>query len=40
MVSNSELKIVCPSISFPFVCLGASLGVSHTFSPLAESFVF
>ena len=40
MVSSSEVRIVCPSISFLFMRLGASVGVSHSFFPLIESFVF
>ena len=40
MVSSSKVRIVCPSISFRFACLGASLGVSHSFSPLIKGFVF
>ena len=40
MVSNSEVRIVCPLISFHFARLGASLGVSRTFFPLVENFVF
>ena len=40
MVSSSEVRIVCPSISFIFGCLGASLGVSHSFSPSIEGFFF
>ena len=40
MVSNSKVRIACPSISFFFVRLGASLGVSHAFFPLVENFVF
>ena len=40
MVSSSEVRIVCPSISFLFARLRASLGVSHSFSPLIEGFVF
>ena len=40
MVSSSKVRIVCPSISFLFAHLGASLGVSHSFSPWIESFVF
>ena len=40
MVSNSEVRIACPSILFLFVHLGASLDVSHSFSPLIEGFVF
>ena len=38
MVSSSEVRIVCPSISL-FAHLGASLGVSRS-SPLIEGFVF
>ena len=40
MVRSSELRIACPSISFLFARLGASLGVSRTFLPLVENFVF
>ena len=40
MVSSSEVRILCPSISFLFARLGASLEVSHTFLPLVEGFVF
>ena len=40
MVSSSEVRIACPSISFLFARLGAFLGVSHSFSPLIEGFVF
>ena len=40
MVSSSEVRIVCPSILFLFSCLGAYLGVSHSFSPLIEGFAF
>ena len=36
MVSSSEVRIACPSVSFLFTCLGGSLGV---FSNL-EDFVF
>ena len=39
MVSSSEARIACPSISFLFARLGAFLGVSHSFSPLIEGFV-
>ena len=38
MVSSSEVRIVCPSISL-FAHLGASLGVSRS-SLLIEGFVF
>ena len=40
MVDSSEVRIHCPSISFLFACLGASLGVSRSFCPLVEDFVF
>ena len=40
MVSSSKVRIACPSISFLFVCLEASLGVPCTFFPLVENFVF
>ena len=40
MVSSSEVRIVCPSISFLFARLGASLGVSRNFVPLVGGFVF
>ena len=36
MVSNSEVRIACPSISFLFACLGGSLGIF----PHLENFVF
>ena len=36
MVSSSEIRIACPSISFLFVRLGGSLGVF----PHLENFVF
>ena len=36
MVSSSEIRIACPSISFLFVHLGGSLGVF----PHLENFVF
>ena len=40
MVGNFEVRILFPSISFLFAHLGASLGVSYTFCPLVEGFVF
>ena len=40
MVGSSEVRILCPSVSFFFTRLGASLGVSLTFFPLVEGFVF
>ena len=40
MVGSSEVRILCPFISFLFACLGASLGISRTFCHLVEGFVF
>ena len=40
MVDSSEVRILCSSISFLFMRLGASLGVSRSFCPLVEDFVF
>ena len=40
MVNNFEVRVACPSISFFFAHLGASLGASHAFFPLVENFVF
>ena len=40
MVSGSEVKAVCPSVSFFFACLGAALGVSGDFLPLVGDFIF
>ena len=40
MVGSSKVRIVYPSISFLFTCLGASLGVSRSFCPLVKGFVF
>lgn len=39
MVSSFEVRTLCPSISFLYVHLGASLRISHTFCPLVEGFV-
>ena len=39
MVNSSEVKVACPSVSFFFARLGASLGASHAFFPLVENFV-
>ena len=36
MLSSSELKALCPSVSFLFARLGASLGISRNFCPLVE----
>ena len=40
MVSGSEVRVVCPSVSFFFAHLGAALGVSGDFLPLVEDFIF
>ena len=40
MVSSFETRTLCPSISFLFARLGASLSASHTFCPSLEGFVF
>ena len=40
MVNNFEVRVACPSISFFFAHLGASLGASHAFFPLVENFIF
>ena len=40
MVGSSEVRILCPSVSFLFARLGASLGISLAFCPLVEGFMF
>ena len=40
MVSGSEVKAACPSVSFFFAHLGAALGVSGDFLPLVRDFIF
>ena len=40
MVSGSEVRVICPSVSFFFARLGVALGVSGDFLPLAGDFVF
>ena len=40
MVSSSEVRVVVPSVSFLFACLGASLDTSHAFLPSVGNFVF
>ena len=40
MVDSSEVRVVCPSVSFLFARLGASLDTSNAFLPLIENFVF
>ena len=40
MVNSFEVRITCPSVSFFFARLGASLGTSRAFLPLVGNFVF
>ena len=40
MVNGSEVRAVCPSVSFFFARLGAALGVSGDFLPLVGDFIF
>ena len=40
MVSGSEVKATCPSVSFFFARLRAALGVSGDFLPLVGDFIF
>ena len=40
MVSGSEVRAICPSVSFFFARLGAALGVSGDFLPLFGDFIF
>ena len=40
MVSGSDVRVICPSVSFFFTRLGAALGVSGDFLPLVGDFVF
>ena len=40
MVSGSEVRVVCPSVSFFFAHLGVALGVSGDFLPLVEDYIF
>ena len=40
MVSGSEVRVVCPSVSFFFARLGVALGVSGDFLPLVGDFIF
>ena len=40
MASSSEVRTLCPSVSFLFTHLGASLRISSTFYPLVKGFVF
>ena len=40
MVSGSEVRVVCPSVSFFFARLGAALGVFDDFLPLVRDFIF
>ena len=38
MVSDSKVRVVCPSVSFFFAHLGVALGVSSDFFPLVRDF--
>ena len=40
MVDSSEVRVVCPSVSFLFARLGASLDTFSAFLPLIGNFVF
>ena len=40
MVDSSKVRVMCPSVSFLFACLGASLDTSSAFLPLIENFFF
>ena len=40
MVNGSEVKVVCPSVSFFFTPLGVALSVSCDFLPLVGDFIF
>ena len=40
MVSGSEVRAICPSMSFFFAYLGVALGVSGDFLPLVGDFIF
>ena len=40
MVSGSEVKATCPSVSFFFARVGATLGVFSDFLPLVGDFIF
>ena len=39
MVNSFEVRVACPSVSFFFAHLGASLGTSHVFLPSVANFV-
>ena len=39
MVNSSEVRVACPSVSFFFAHLGASLGTSRVFLPSVANFV-
>ena len=40
MVSGSEIRAICPSVSFFFAHLGAVLGVFGNFLPFVGDFIF
>ena len=39
ILSSFEVRALCPSVSFLFARLGASLGISRNFYPLVKDFV-
>ena len=39
VVNSSKVRVVCPSVSFFFARLRASLGASRAFFPLVENYV-
>ena len=39
MINSSEFRVACPSVSFFFAHLGASLGTSRVFLPSIANFV-
>ena len=40
MVNSSKVRVMCPSVSFLFAHLGASLDTSGAFIPLIKNFIF
>ena len=40
MLGSSEIRQLCPSVSFLFARLGASLGSFHTYCPPIEGLIF
>ena len=39
MLSSSEVRALCPFVSFLFARLGASFGISRSFGPLVKGFI-